>query len=40
MYEGDHKFDDALYDHFMRKEPNEFWKCLSRKFNRKNVCDV
>jgi len=40
MYEFDHKFDDALYDHFMRKEPNEFWKCWSRKFNRKNMCDV
>jgi len=26
-----------LYDHFIRKEPNEFWKCWSQKFRRNNL---
>ena len=34
VYEYEHKFDDSLYDHYIHKEPSEFWKCWSRKFNR------
>jgi len=37
IYEFEHKFDDALYNHFMRKEPFEFWKCWSQKFNRNKL---
>jgi hypothetical protein len=37
LYEYEHKFDDALYDHFIRKEPCEFWKCWSNKFNRNKL---
>jgi exonuclease III len=37
LYEYEHKFDDALYDHFARKEPTEFWKCWSRKFYRNKM---
>jgi len=37
IYEFELKFDNALYDHVMRKEPDEFWKCWSRKFNRNKL---
>jgi hypothetical protein len=28
----EHKFDDELHDHFIRKEPTEFWKCWTKNF--------
>lgn len=34
VYVYEHSFDDALYEHFIRKEPAEFWKCWNRKFRR------
>jgi len=37
VVEYEHKFDDALYDHFIRKETSEFWKCWSHKFCRNKM---
>ena len=34
LYDFDHSFDDELYDHFVSKEPKQFWKCWNKKFRR------
>ena len=34
MFDYEPSFDDALYEHFTRKESAEFWKCWNRKFRR------
>ena len=32
--EYEYRFDDALFEHYIHKEPVEFWKCWSSKFKR------
>jgi hypothetical protein len=39
MCEYEDRFDDELYEHFIRKAPSEFWKCWNRKFNRNRLCN-
>ena len=34
IYDYEHSFDDELYEHFLQKEPVEFWKCWNKKFKR------
>jgi hypothetical protein len=37
IFEYEHKFDDPLYVLYINKEPTEFWKCWSQKFNRNKM---
>jgi hypothetical protein len=34
LYDFEHSFDDELYEHFLCKEPTDFWKCWNKKFKR------
>lgn len=40
LYEFEHKFDDKLYEHFLSKEPSQFWKCWNRKFHRSMASNI
>jgi len=37
IYEYEHSFDDKLFEHFINKEPSQFWKSWNQKFHR-NMC--
>ena len=34
VWSYEHTFDDELYEHFVRREPSEFWKSWNKKFSK------